>query len=144
VTFDARGNGESDKPTEPQDYALELMVDDVLAVADACDAASFHYLGFSLGAKVGWGVAAWAQDRLESIALIGAEPEANEAISEEFTALLRQGMDAVAAAMSRCGRCRTGHWTSNAETTPKPSWPTSRPCGPICRRYLPNCACHRY
>ena len=101
VTFDARGNGESDKPTEPQDYALELMVDDVLAVADACDTASFHYLGFSLGAKVGWGVAAWAQDRLESIALIGAEPEANEAISEEFTALLRQGMDAVAAAMSQ-------------------------------------------
>jgi len=87
VTFDARGNGESDKPTEPQGYALELMVDDVLAVADACDAASFHYLGFSLGAKVGWGVAAWAQDRLESIALIGAEPEASEAISEAFTAL---------------------------------------------------------
>ena len=33
--------------------------------------------------------------------MIGAEPEANEAVSEEFTALLRQGMDAVAAAMSQ-------------------------------------------
>lgn len=40
VTFDARGNGESDKPTDPRDYALERMVGDVLAVADACDAAT--------------------------------------------------------------------------------------------------------
>lgn len=101
VTFDARGNGESDKPTAPRDYALELMVADVLAVADACGAASFHYLGFSLGAKVGWGLAASAQDRLDSIALIGAEPEANEEVSEEFAELFRQGMDAVAAAMSQ-------------------------------------------
>lgn len=101
VTFDARGNGESDKPTDSQDYALDLMVADVLAVADACDAASFHYLGFSLGAKVGWGVAASAENRLDSIALIGAEPEANEEVSEEFTDLLKQGPDAVAAAMSQ-------------------------------------------
>jgi pimeloyl-ACP methyl ester carboxylesterase len=51
-----RGNGESDKPTDPADYTLELMVDDVLAVADTCNAVTFHHLGFSLGAKVGWGV----------------------------------------------------------------------------------------
>lgn len=61
VTFDARGNGYSDKPTDPRDYALDLMVGDVLAVADACGPEVFHYLGFSLGAKVGWGVAAWAR-----------------------------------------------------------------------------------
>ena len=101
VTFDARGNGESDKPTDPKDYALDLLVADVVAVADACDAASFHYLGFSLGAKAGWGLAASAQDRLDSIALIGAEPEANEQVSEEFTDLLRQGPHALAAAMSQ-------------------------------------------
>lgn len=101
VTFDARGNGESDKPTDPKDYALDLLVADVLAVADTCDAPSFHYLGFSLGAKVGWGLAASVQDRLDSIALIGAEPEANEEVSEEFTDLLRQGPHALATAMSQ-------------------------------------------
>lgn len=100
VTFDARGNGESDKPTDPADYALELMVDDVLAVANACDAATFHYLGFSLGAKVGWGVAARAQERLASIALIGGEPQANEDISGAFLELFEEGMDAVVAVMS--------------------------------------------
>lgn len=100
VSFDARGNGESDKPTDPANYALERMVDDVLAVADACDAATFHYLGFSLGAKVGWGVAARAQDRLASIALIGGEPEANEEISGDFVEMLKQGMDAVVSVMA--------------------------------------------
>lgn len=100
VTFDARGNGESDKPTDSANYALELMVDDVLAVANACDAATFHYLGFSLGAKVGWGVAARAQDRLASIALIGGEPEANEEISSEFIELFKRGMDAVVTVMA--------------------------------------------
>jgi len=101
VTFDARGNGESDKPTDPEDYGLDLLVADVLAVADTCGATSFHYLGFSLGAKVGWGLAATAQERLDSIALIGAEPEANEEVSEEFVELLRQGPHALAEAMSQ-------------------------------------------
>ena len=56
ISFDARGNGESDKPTDPDDYALDLMVGDVLAVADACEAERVHYLGWSLGGKVGWGL----------------------------------------------------------------------------------------
>lgn len=54
---------------------------------------AIHYLGFSLGAKVGWGVAAWAQDRVASVALIGGEPEASEEISGEFVELFEQGMD---------------------------------------------------
>lgn len=50
-----------------------------------------NYLGFSLGGKVGWGVAASAQDRLDSIVLFGAEPETNEEVSEEFADLFRRG-----------------------------------------------------
>lgn len=101
VSFDARGHGESDKPTEPADYDLDVMVNDVLAVADACEADVFHYLGFSLGAKVGWGVAAQSPRRLTSIGLIGAEPKASEATSESMMELFKQGMDAVAEAMSQ-------------------------------------------
>jgi pimeloyl-ACP methyl ester carboxylesterase len=101
VTFDARGNGESEKPTEPTDYDLHLMVNDVLTVADACEAEVFHYLGFSLGGKVGWGVAARAQHRLASMGLIGAEPRASEATSGSMIELFERGMDAVAAAMAQ-------------------------------------------
>lgn len=101
VSFDARGNGESDKPTDPDDYALDLMVSDVLAVADACEAERVHYLGWSLGGKVGWGLADQAQDRLASLALIGAEPEASGETASAMIALIEAGMDAVADAMSQ-------------------------------------------
>lgn len=101
VRFDARGNGESDKPTDPKAYSLDLMVGDVLAVADACGAASFHYLGWSLGAKVGWGLAAEASDRLTTIALMSAEPGNSGETSSAMIKLVEQGMEAVANAMSQ-------------------------------------------
>ena len=56
VTFDARGNGERTSPPTPQTSRWNSWFDDVLAVADTCNAVTFHHLGFSLGAKVGWGV----------------------------------------------------------------------------------------
>jgi pimeloyl-ACP methyl ester carboxylesterase len=101
VSFDARGNGESDKPTDPDDYRLDLLVGDVLAVADACEAQKVHYLGWSLGGKVGWGLADQAQDRLSSLALIGAEPETSGETASAMIALVEQGPDAVADAMSQ-------------------------------------------
>lgn len=102
VSFDARGNGESDKPTEPEAYSLYRMVEDVLAVADACEAEEFHYLGWSLGAKVGWGLAAEASDRLTSIALIAAEPENSGETSTAMIDLISEGgAEAVAEAMSQ-------------------------------------------
>jgi pimeloyl-ACP methyl ester carboxylesterase len=85
----------------PTGSAWIFRVADVLAVADTCDTGSFHYLAVSLGANIGWGLAASAQDCLDSITLIGAEPEANEEVSEEFADLLRQGPPALAEAMSQ-------------------------------------------
>lgn len=102
VSFDARGNGESGKPTDPESYSLDRMVGDVLAVADACEARDFHYLGWSLGAKVGWGLAASASDRLTSIALIAAEPENSGETSDAMIELISEGgAEAVADAMSQ-------------------------------------------
>lgn len=101
VCFDARGNGESDKLTDPGDYALDLLAGDVLAVADACEAERFHYLGWSLGGKVGWGLADQAQNRLASLALIGAEPETSGETASAMITLVEAGMDAVADAMSQ-------------------------------------------
>jgi pimeloyl-ACP methyl ester carboxylesterase len=37
VTFDGRGNGASDRPTDPESYADDRMVADVVAVMDAAD-----------------------------------------------------------------------------------------------------------
>lgn len=104
VSFDARGNGESDKPTDPDDYRLDLLVSDVVAVADACEAEKVHYLGWSLGGKVGWGLAERAQDRLASLALIGAEPETSGETASAMITLVEQGPDAVADAMAQMWR----------------------------------------
>jgi len=70
VAPDIRGNGESDKPAKPDDYYIDTMVDDLLRVADACDADRFTVIGFSFGGNVGKYLAA-ASDRVEKLVIIG-------------------------------------------------------------------------
>src|SRR5262245_51331973 len=53
ITIDQRGSGESDKPLAASAYAIDKLVDDVLAVADAAGAQRFALWGFSYGANIG-------------------------------------------------------------------------------------------
>jgi pimeloyl-ACP methyl ester carboxylesterase len=52
VTFDHRGHGESDKPTDPAAYSFVRLVEDTLAVADATGLENFRLLGHSMGGMV--------------------------------------------------------------------------------------------
>lgn len=70
IAIDIRGNGESDKPTDPADYTTDKMCQDILAVADACNAKKFLIWGFSYGANVGRYVAAQS-DRVEKFIMMG-------------------------------------------------------------------------
>lgn len=70
IAMDIRGNGESDKPTDPADYTTGKMCQDVLAVADDCNVEQFAICGFSFGANIGRYVAA-ASDRVEKFVMIG-------------------------------------------------------------------------
>jgi pimeloyl-ACP methyl ester carboxylesterase len=70
ITIDIRGNGDSDKPTMKTSYAIERMVEDILAVADAAGAKRFALWGFSYGANVGRYVAV-RSDRVTSMVYIG-------------------------------------------------------------------------
>jgi len=70
VTLDLRGTGDSDKPVKPGSYALELMLGDLLAVADAAKAPRFHLWGFGHGAAIGRYLAA-RSDRVISAVLTG-------------------------------------------------------------------------
>lgn len=71
ITVDLRGSGDSDKPTLPDSYALDRMLADVTAVADAAKAPRFHLWGFGHGATLGRYLAA-RSDRVISAVLIGA------------------------------------------------------------------------
>ena len=70
IALDLRGHGESGLPTDPSDYTEDKMIQDILAVADACGVERFTIWGFSFGGKVGAYVAAHSE-RVAKIVLMG-------------------------------------------------------------------------
>jgi pimeloyl-ACP methyl ester carboxylesterase len=70
ITIDLRGNGESDTPTTKSAYAIERLVEDLLAVADDVHARTFSLWGFSYGANVGRYLAS-RSERVTSMVYIG-------------------------------------------------------------------------
>src|ERR671922_363167 len=51
LTFDGRGNGRSDRPTEPEAYLEREFAADALAVMDATETERAVIIGFSMGAQ---------------------------------------------------------------------------------------------
>lgn len=70
ITMDTRGSGDSDKPVGAGAYALDKLLGDVTAVADAAKAQRFHVWGFGQGAMVARYLAAQS-DRIISAVLVG-------------------------------------------------------------------------
>lgn len=70
IAVDRRGTGDSDKPASADAYALDTVLADLLAVADAVGVKRFHVWGFGHGASVGRYLAA-RSDRVISAVLVG-------------------------------------------------------------------------
>jgi pimeloyl-ACP methyl ester carboxylesterase len=70
ITMDERGTGGSGKPRTIDQYALDRVLGDVLAVADAAGATKFHVWGFGRGATIARYLAA-RSDRVISAVLVG-------------------------------------------------------------------------
>jgi pimeloyl-ACP methyl ester carboxylesterase len=81
IAPDLRGHGESGSPIEPSDYTTDKMIQDILAVADACGVDRFTIWGFSFGGKVGRYVATHSE-RVAKIILMGTP--LGSFISDEF------------------------------------------------------------
>ncbi len=64
VAPDQRGYSPGARPPRIEDYALPLLVGDVIGVADALGADRFHVVGHDWGAVVAWALAIAAQDRV--------------------------------------------------------------------------------
>lgn len=79
VLIDPRGTGQSDKPHEGSAHTLDCLVGDVIAILDDLDIEQTHYLGYSRGGWVGFGLAAKAPDRLLSLVSGGMHPYPREA-----------------------------------------------------------------
>ena len=74
ILIDARGHGQSDKPYDPQAYALQHRVEDVLAVLDALQVDNAHYLGYSMGGRIGFGIVKYHPERFLSLIIGGMHP----------------------------------------------------------------------
>ncbi|MEO7006277.1 MAG: alpha/beta hydrolase [Terrimesophilobacter sp.] len=76
ITPDLRGHGHSDKPHESSAYSMALMVSDVLAVLDETGTDQAHFLGYSLGGRVGFSLAATHPERMLSFISAAGAPSA--------------------------------------------------------------------
>ncbi len=108
IAMDCRGHGQSDKPTEVQDYGVK-MVEDVIALLDHLKIEKAHIVGYSMGGMItmkllathpervksavvggmGWFHTRWGQPlRLEAPGTLrGAESSSREACFKGFLAL---------------------------------------------------------
>ncbi len=64
VAPNQRGYSPGARPADIEDYALPLLVEDMLGLADAIGADRFHIVGHDWGAVVAWVIAAVAPDRV--------------------------------------------------------------------------------
>src|SRR5262245_23243807 len=102
ILIDARGHGQSDKPYDPEAYALARRVEDVLVVLDALNIDTAHYLGYSMGGRIGFGIARYSPERFASLIIGGMSPyEPSGDAALERIALLQQGMEAYVAHAER-------------------------------------------
>jgi pimeloyl-ACP methyl ester carboxylesterase len=74
LSFDQRGHGASDKPHDPAAYSMAFLVADAQAVLDTHLADGVAYVGYSLGARVGWHTAVEAPHLVER-AVLGGIPD---------------------------------------------------------------------
>jgi pimeloyl-ACP methyl ester carboxylesterase len=74
ILLDGRGHGCSDKPHEADAYRLESRVADIVAVLNDLDIQTAHFLGYSMGGWIGFGLAKYAPEFVRSLSIGGAHP----------------------------------------------------------------------
>lgn len=93
VRMDMRGHGASaltDKAADT-DWSIELLAQDVLAVADAAGIESFYYAGVSIGGMLGLWLAAHASERVKGLLASNTAAKLPEGVWPARIAAVRAG-----------------------------------------------------
>jgi pimeloyl-ACP methyl ester carboxylesterase len=70
IAPDQRGYNLSDKPKGKENYKMNLLVEDVLALADALNLSRFNLAGHDFGGLVSWNLAESHPERLRRLAIL--------------------------------------------------------------------------
>lgn len=77
ILIDSRGHGQGDKPHNPEQYSLYLRSLDVIKVLDAEKIDKCHYMGYSMGGWIGFGLMTYFKERCDSFILNAVHPFEN-------------------------------------------------------------------
>jgi pimeloyl-ACP methyl ester carboxylesterase len=98
ILVDARGHGASDKPHDPTAYEHRLLVADLIAVMDDLAISMAHFLGYSMGGRIGFALAKYVPTRFASLIIGGAHPyQQTQAQCDTRLQILRKGLDGTVA-----------------------------------------------
>lgn len=75
ILVDARGHGATDKPHQTEPYARCLFADDIAAILDDLHVDKCHYMGFSMGVRIGLTFARFYPARILSLTMMGMHAE---------------------------------------------------------------------
>ena len=96
LRYDMRGHGDSAAPDGA--YTLELLAEDAVALLDALDIATVHFVGLSIGGMIGQGLALNHGSRLKSVTLCDTSAimpdEAQPILQERIADARENGMAA--------------------------------------------------
>ena len=107
VYVDHRGLGNSDKPHEPEGYAMPLRVADAVAVLDQLGIEQAHFIGQSWGGRLGFGIGEHAPQRVRSLVMGGNQPYAwpdsplVRTVTDALSTARTEGMEALVGAFER-------------------------------------------
>jgi len=114
ITFDSRGIGKSDKPSEP--FTIKTIVDDTIGLMDHLSIDKAHFLGVSHGGRVAQEVAINYPERVNKLVLASTNTGAEGIDDLPPEVLLAFGRkerssqsDIIYAGMKRCTICQADH-----------------------------------
>ncbi|CDO88147.1 hypothetical protein AWC29_01615 [Mycobacterium triplex] len=84
VTIDVLGHGQSSKPHFSALYDTRFLALDICAVLDEIGVRSAHYMGYSLGGRIGLAMAVLHPDRIRSLVVVGSSHHAQHDLVERF------------------------------------------------------------
>ncbi len=142
IYVDHRGLGRSDKPHDPDAYAMPLRVGDAVSVLDELSIERAHFIGTSWGGRLCFGIGEHAPQRLLSLVIGGQQPYAwpdtaiTRVVTEGLVASRKEGMEALARALEtfwdvRFPDARRTRWLGNDPAALEAAWKAALAEGPI-------------